>query len=35
MVIYKVILICGTPDGTMYHEVDLASENEYQGFLLG
>jgi len=23
------------PDGTMYPGVDSASENEYQGFLLG
>jgi len=25
----------GSPDGTMCPEVDSASENEYQGFLLG
>jgi len=23
------------PDGTMFHGVDLAPENEYQGFFLG
>ena len=26
---------CGTPDRTMFPEVDSASESEYQGFLLG